>query len=855
MRKPKRLLRPCLVLGLSLLTALAAASPPGRLLGLRLFDTVLRLKPGKAAAPELLVLEAPKERRGAEELAAVIALLDEAEAGRAVLLEGSGGPAYLDPEEELSALRKELPAAIEREYADIDANVRAVFEGLRQGSIAPREAERYVETLASLVSASGERLRGLAAPSRSPARIRLGEEAGRFGKIFVGFGLEAPEGRRKEGGGAASGRKAGDASGQGIERFALPVRRLDAAPPPGASFGEPLFVEGAKGGGFSGLEPDRDGVLRRLRLVAEEDGRLYARAELAALADRLGGPELRLGRGRLEIRGAKFPGGKARNLVIPLDGEGRMLLDWPSLKQAGALRRLSAEDILAARRLEAELQALLEDLEREGLLVGEGGRLPSLLGYATRLRAESAPGDAEAALAWREAREKFFAEAAAYLDAYPEASFAAELAAAEPESGRSEAEQEALAERLRALYRGHAAARARLAALLPLRGRLLGELRSSFVFLPVSGGTEAPRTGRGERLAPEAAAALLAAQLMEGSAPRELPASASLALGLASALASSLFLLLRPRGGSRAAPGQAQREALGAAEKEALGAALGSGLGLALGCGAYLLARGAWLDPLPFALAPFGALAGSALAARLAARTGKPKAGAERRELVLLSIRAAGLSRGDEAAEPGWAEARAEAARAFFAAAEAAVRREGGTAQRAESGSLLARFADEKPSPGGAGSESGAPGAGEGPSESGSAAAEGLEPREGAARRALKAALAVAEACGRLDLELALKSGAGTAPAIDARVGVDSGPCLLSGSGREALVLGPAVDLAGRLADLNGHYGTRVLATGKTVEAAGSGFEARRMGDIRVEATGREAALYALALPGEEGGA
>ena len=39
------------------------------------------------------------------------------------------------------------------------------------------------------------------------------------------------------------------------------------------------------------------------------------------------------------------------------------------------------------------------------------------------------------------------------------------------------------------------------------------------------------------------------------------------------------------------------------------------------------------------------------------------------------------------------------------------------------------------------------------------------------------------------------------------------------------------------------------------VEAAGSGFEARRMGDIRVEATGREAALYALALPGDSGGA
>lgn len=823
MRKQKSLLRPGLVLGLSVLTALAAASPPGRLLGLRFYDAALSLRPGRAAAPELLVLEAPKDRYGAEELASIIALLDEAEAGRALLLEGGGGPASLDPAEELSSLRKELPEAIEREYEDIDANLRAVFEGLRQGSIAPREAERYIEALASLVAASGERLSELADPARSPARLRLEEEAGRFGRLFVG--LEAGEAGEpmRDGGKGAAGR-GGPESGPGTEGFALPVRRLDAAPPPEAVLGEPLFVGGARGGGFSELRPDPDGVLRRVRLVAEEEGLIYARAELAALADRLGGPELRLGKGRLELRGAKFPGGKTRDIVLPLDAEGRILLDWPSLEGEGAPRSLSSEDILEARRLEAELQSLLEGMEEEGLLAGEGGRLPSLHRFAARLRLEAAPGDAEAARAWREARAKFFEAAASYFDAYPEAGLAAELAAAAPEAGGSEAELEAFAERLYALSRRHAAARACLAALLPLRERLLGELRASFVFLPVAGKGEAPRTGRGEKVRPEAAAALLTNQLLEGSAPRALPSSASLCFGLASALAASLFLILRPRTGAKAA-GRA-------AAKEVLFAALGSGLGVFLGCGAYLLAGGAYLDPLPFALAPFGALSGSALAAAVSARIERRRGGAERRELALVAIRASGLARATGA---GGAEEEAAAARAFFAAAEAAILSEGGRALRAESGGLLGCFAEEAIGSGGAARE------------------EGEEPREGAARRAFRAALAAAEACRRLDLELALRGPAGPEPAlkIDARVGVDSGPCILAGEGPKALVLGPAADLAGRLADLNGHYGTLVLATGMAVEAAGGGFETRRMGDIRVEATGREAALYALALPAE----
>lgn len=117
---------------------------------------------------------------------------------------------------------------------------------------------------------------------------------------------------------------------------------------------------------------------------------------------------------------------------------------------------------------------------------------------------------------------------------------------------------------------------------------------------------------------------------------------------------------------------------------------------------------------------------------------------------------------------------------------------------------------------------------------------KGLSP---AAGRALKAALAASS--------LRWEGG-------DVSVGLDSGDCLIvrksSPSWRRQVrgLVGPAADLAQRLSDLCGHFGTHVLATEAALAHSGSEVSRRALGELRVEATGRKAELYALD-PGKAG--
>ena len=83
-------------------------------------------------------------------------------------------------------------------------------------------------------------------------------------------------------------------------------------------------------------------------------------------------------------------------------------------------------------------------------------------------------------------------------------------------------------------------------------------------------------------------------------------------------------------------------------------------------------------------------------------------------------------------------------------------------------------------------------------------------------------------------------------------VPVESVPALFARHWAWRRVMGPAADLAQRLADLCGHFGTRILASGAVLSAAESAgavpgpVTRRALGGLKVESTGRQAELFAL---------
>ncbi|MDR0669853.1 MAG: CHASE2 domain-containing protein [Treponema sp.] len=122
------------------------------------------------------------------------------------------------------------------------------------------------------------------------------------------------------------------------EKFSYPVTARGNFQTDLADSGEPYIdvlcpippvMAAAQGAGFTNTFVDKDGVRRRIFLIRNTQGHWYPQLAFAPLLDYLGSPELSVEPGRLTLTGAAIPGTSPRDIVIPLDPQGAMLLDWP----------------------------------------------------------------------------------------------------------------------------------------------------------------------------------------------------------------------------------------------------------------------------------------------------------------------------------------------------------------------------------------------------------------------------------------------------------------------------------------------------------------------------------------------
>jgi adenylate cyclase len=124
------------------------------------------------------------------------------------------------------------------------------------------------------------------------------------------------------------------------EKFSYPVKAAPGAP--GGSNVDilpaiPSLMAASKGAGFTNVVIDEDGIRRRIYLARQVKDRWYLQLAFAPIVDFLGNPAIELEAGKLTVRGARYPddySGKNKasgpvDIVIPLDSNGAMLLDWP----------------------------------------------------------------------------------------------------------------------------------------------------------------------------------------------------------------------------------------------------------------------------------------------------------------------------------------------------------------------------------------------------------------------------------------------------------------------------------------------------------------------------------------------
>ncbi len=116
----------------------------------------------------------------------------------------------------------------------------------------------------------------------------------------------------------------------------------------GAVCNLPQLERAAAGSGFLNAVPDADGILRRVPLVMEYDGRVYPALGLAAVMAATGARP-----GSLQMRNAAAGALIVDDQPIPVDGRGNLLLRYRG--QKNAFLYVSAVDVL---RGEASAQAL-----------------------------------------------------------------------------------------------------------------------------------------------------------------------------------------------------------------------------------------------------------------------------------------------------------------------------------------------------------------------------------------------------------------------------------------------------------------------------------------------------------------
>jgi adenylate cyclase len=123
--------------------------------------------------------------------------------------------------------------------------------------------------------------------------------------------------------------------------------REDTGGPPyfratGAVCSLPVLAEAARASGFLNAAPDPDGILRRVPVVAELDGRVYPSLALAAVAAATGARDLTLR--VVNVNAATL---SIDDREVPLDGRSNLLARYRGKK--GTFPHLSAADVMSGR--------------------------------------------------------------------------------------------------------------------------------------------------------------------------------------------------------------------------------------------------------------------------------------------------------------------------------------------------------------------------------------------------------------------------------------------------------------------------------------------------------------------------
>jgi adenylate cyclase len=253
-------------------------------------------------------------------------------------------------------LKQGLSSDFDGSFSRIASDAQDLLNSIAQGWIARGDINEYAKTFIDSIHEERERLFSRARNIARDNDEYLIQASSLFGRSWTTLNLREQPLRDEE---QASRRLIAE------DNFSYPVdasqnankgRFADILPAlPGLSLS-------AAGAGFTNAEVDRDGIRRRVDLAQNVHDHWYLQLALSPLVSYLGNPVIELDSRRMTIKNARLPQGQ-KDIKIPLDGEGRMLLDWPKKDYFESYTHISFYDFSLLEDIEAELEQYSRDLE------------------------------------------------------------------------------------------------------------------------------------------------------------------------------------------------------------------------------------------------------------------------------------------------------------------------------------------------------------------------------------------------------------------------------------------------------------------------------------------------------------
>jgi adenylate cyclase len=249
-------------------------------------------------------------------------------------------------------LREGLAQDYDRSFSEIGSAVADILNAVGSGSIPPGEAASYIDDMAELIGAERDALLSDTMNISGNDDLLLSQAAALFGRAWGTLNIQDER--------PLSGEQA-ERRPRAEERFSRAVtnkggvaegKNVDLLPPIRS------FMEAVRGAGFTNVVIDPDGVRRRIFLTQEVQGRWYLQLAFAPLVASWGNPEITLEPRRLVIEKSS-----EKKLVIPLDADGAMLLDWPPETYEDSFSHISFAQLAALEEYQRNITQYLSALQ------------------------------------------------------------------------------------------------------------------------------------------------------------------------------------------------------------------------------------------------------------------------------------------------------------------------------------------------------------------------------------------------------------------------------------------------------------------------------------------------------------